>query len=343
MSGIVGMWSKSPGPKSVNGDKELRGTKRKAKGDPYDDIDDDDSIPNATPSTQRAGSRISSEVPIHSAKTRSSTASRASKRRSRSSGTRKVDGAEGSRTDANANLARAHEPQAARLQPQPEGEYTHSSLVPVADMGIPEPAKDSNTAASAQGPANDATTEPADKHVAKGDAKGKAKATEVDEGEEKQDEADRREEHEVKALVKHRMALDGSGRVEFLVHWAGEEAEDATWETEEEIQNGAGETLYAYWKAQGGRMNALFIKPKNPPPEIYHVYSILDHERKARGGFEFEVQWVGHPPTRGETTMEAEPKLKKIAPEALEEYWESRGGRDKFLAKRGRNKKPRTE
>lgn len=45
MSGIINqIWHKSPGPghgpKSVNGDKESRGTKRKAKGDPYEDIDD---------------------------------------------------------------------------------------------------------------------------------------------------------------------------------------------------------------------------------------------------------------------------------------------------------------
>lgn len=30
----------SPAPRSVNGDKESRGTKRKAKSDPYDEIDD---------------------------------------------------------------------------------------------------------------------------------------------------------------------------------------------------------------------------------------------------------------------------------------------------------------
>lgn len=44
MSGLlnsINTWrTKSPAPKPVNGDKEPRGTKRKAKGDPYDDIDD---------------------------------------------------------------------------------------------------------------------------------------------------------------------------------------------------------------------------------------------------------------------------------------------------------------
>lgn len=47
-------------------------------------------------------------------------------------------------TDAAANLARAQEPEAARLQPQEEledkeqeGNLTKSSMVPVADMGVP--------------------------------------------------------------------------------------------------------------------------------------------------------------------------------------------------------------
>ncbi|XXG95314.1 hypothetical protein Hte_001575 [Hypoxylon texense] len=345
MSNVINqVWSGS-----VNGNKEARGTKRKAKGDPYelpnddiDDIDDDDPIPNATPSIQRPRSRIS-EVSNPSAKGRPSNASKASKRRSRSSGIQRVGPAEGSRADANANLARAREPQAARLQPQPDGEHSQSSLVPVADMGIPEPAKESNATENAQDPVDDNVAESANKHAAKREAKGKAKATKVGEEEEKQNEADdEAEEQEVEALLEHRMAKDDNSRVEVLVRWAKEDEEDS-WEAEEEIQKGAGETLYAYWKKQGGRTNALFIKPKNPPAEVYHVYNILAHERRTRGGFEFEVQWVGHPPTRGETTMEAEPKLRKIAPEALDEYWESVGGRDKFLAKRGRNKKARAD
>jgi hypothetical protein len=161
---------------------------------------------------------------------------------------------------------------------------------------------------------------------------------------EAQEEKDDREEHEIAKLIKHRMAGDRSGAVELLVQWDGEEEQDATWEAEEEIQEGADEILYEYWKSQGGRINALFHKPKNPPSEIYHVFKILRHEKKTRGGgFQFEVQWVGHPATRGETTIETETKLKNIAPELLGEYWESVGGRDSHLAKRGRAKKVRTE
>ncbi|KAI0836494.1 hypothetical protein F5Y06DRAFT_273604 [Hypoxylon sp. FL0890] len=348
MSGILGTishWAKSPAPRSVNGDKESRGTKRKAKGDPYDEIDDDDSTTQKTPSSLRTRSRISSEAPSSSAKGRPSSAGKAAtKRRSRSLGIRKDEGADGSRVDAPANLARAQEPQAARLHPQPEEEPPKSSLAPVADMGIPEVSNDANTGAAPNGPAKD-EPKPADK-TSIGAAKGKGKATQGDQedkADKKEAEVGEGEEHEVHALLQHRMAQDDSGRVELLVHWAGEKEEDATWESEEEIQRGAAETLYAYWKSKGGRINALFIKPKNPPPETYHVFKILRHEKKPRGGFEFEIQWVGHPPTRGETSMEAEPKLKKIAPAALEEYWGSVGGRDKFLTKRGRAKKARTE
>lgn len=178
--------------------------------------------------------------------------------------------------------------------------------------------------------------------MSKDDVKGKSKATGTDQAD-KDSEADEREEHEVKGILAHRMAADDSGRVELLIQWVGETEEQATWEFENEVQDGADETLYTYWKAQGGRINALFIKPQNPPPEIYHVYKILGHDKKPRGGFEFEVQWVGHPPTRGETSVEGELKLRKIAPKALDEYWEDVGGRDKFLTKRGRGKKQRTE
>lgn len=156
-------------------------------------------------------------------------------------------------------------------------------------------------------------------------------------------EEDTREEHEIARLLKHRMTSDREGVVELLVQWVGEGERDATWEAEEEIQQGAEDVLYEYWKAQGGRVNALFHKPKNPPPEVYHVFKILRHEKKNRGGFQFEVQWVGHAATRGETSVEAEPKLKSIAPELLHQYWESVGGRASYLAPRGRAKKMRTE
>lgn len=181
------------------------------------------------------------------------------------------------------------------------------------------------------------------KVVKKGKAKATATEPEEDEVHSKPNGIAEAEEHEVHAILEHRMAKDRSGRIEVLIHWAGEGKEEATWEPEDEIQRGAEDVLYAYWKKQGGRMNALFIKPKNAPTEIYHVFKILQHKKKNRGGFEMEVQWVGHPATGGETSWESETKMRKVAPDGLKEYWESVGGRDKFLAKRGRAKKQRTE
>ncbi|OTB10251.1 hypothetical protein K445DRAFT_323110 [Daldinia sp. EC12] len=333
MSSIINIFAKpSPAPRSVNGDKEPRGTKRKAKSDPYDEIDDDEPV-QKTPLTQRTQPRISSETPNSSRKGRpASTGKATNKPRSRSRGTRKSD-INSPRVDATANLARAQQPEAARLHPQPE-ESSKSSHVPVADMGIPGPSSNVNAIPS------QSTEKPQLDH-ARNNAKGKEKVAETSGMDQAPLETDEREEKEIQALLQHRMVQDS--RVELLVHWAGESEDDATWEAEEEIQRGAEEMLYAYWKAQGGRITALFIKPKNAPLETYHVYKLLGHEKKIRGGFEFEVQWVGHPPTRGETSFEAETKLKKIAPEALEQYWKDVGGRDQFLARRGRGKKQRMD
>lgn len=154
------------------------------------------------------------------------------------------------------------------------------------------------------------------------------------------DETAQEEECEIEKLLKHRRLSDGS--VEVLVKWAGESDEEATYEPEEEIQRGAAEALYDYWKAQGGRSEALFHKPKNPPPETYHVFKILGHQKK-KAVFEFEVQWVGYPATAKNTSMETETKLKKVCPRIVAQYWESVGGREKHLGKRGRSaKKVRT-
>ncbi|KAI1495706.1 hypothetical protein F5X99DRAFT_108697 [Biscogniauxia marginata] len=348
MNNILSMFGNSPATGRANGEQPngspgLRGTKRKAKIDPYDDIDEDDE-PQRTPVSQRSKPRISSETPNSSSRGRLSAGK--IKRRSRSSmATGNDSPVQGSRVDAAANLARAREPDAARLQADPEDEAQGNPLVPVADMGGSGPLENSTADAASNNTDKD-QSENNPKPASKATPKGKGKTTARPEPESKP-EADRveddLEEHEIASLLKHRMASDGSGVVEFLVHWVGEKEEDATWELEEEIQRGAEESLYDYWKSQGGRLHALFIKPKNPPPEIYHVFKVLRHEKKARGGFQFEVQWVGHPATRGETSTETEVKLKNIAPEQLAEYWKSIGGREKHLAKRGRGKRTRTE
>ncbi|KAH6644993.1 hypothetical protein BKA67DRAFT_126754 [Truncatella angustata] len=147
--------------------------------------------------------------------------------------------------------------------------------------------------------------------------------------------------HEIKALVGHKVSEDAPGRIIIQVKWVDDS--EITWEPEENIQDGASEMLFDYWKKQGGREGALFQKGSKPLlGEQYWVYKILNHER-VRSAFRFHVQWVGYPADATNTSWETEAKLKKCAQELLDEYWAMKGGRDQFLAKRGRAKKARTE
>ncbi|KAI0469166.1 hypothetical protein F4859DRAFT_150928 [Xylaria cf. heliscus] len=358
MAALLNFWtspSKS-GRESVNGTTP-RGTKRKAKRDPYDDMDDDDDVIPArkTPASQRtARSRLSSA----SATPASSSKPRLSLTGKRRPGRPSLKSQQGDASDTAATSRAATKPSSTRAKAADAADAAGvppDSLVPEAPMGglelLGNNAADA-AASSATTPDGETDPEPTPQDTGKGKGRGKGKGK----GKGKQNEPastqqaqggaaeeDAREEHEVEKLLKHRMAGDRSGAVELLVQWVGEGEQDATWEAEEEIQQNAAETLYEYWQAQGGRINALFHKPRNAPPEIYHVFKVLRHEKKNRGGFQFEVQWVGHPATHGETTMEAETKLKNIAPELLQEYWESVGGRAKYLAARGRAKKSRIE
>jgi hypothetical protein len=99
-------------------------------------------------------------------------------------------------------------------------------------------------------------------------------------------------EMEVEKLLEHRQLSDGS--IEILVKWVGQPKEDASFEPEHEIQQGAAETLYDYWRAKGGRTKTLFYEGQDQLPETYHVFEILHHEKKGTG-LQREVQWVGYP------------------------------------------------
>ncbi|KAI0503423.1 hypothetical protein F5B22DRAFT_640152 [Xylaria bambusicola] len=366
MAALLNFWNsptkQSSKRSSVNGTPaDARGTKRKAKPDPYDamDDDDDDIIPaRKTPTSQRtARSRLSSATPGSSSRSRPSLPSSGKRPRGRPSlksqqaaATVVVDTVTASKTIVEPDSTHAKASQVAPAQPDslvPEapmgglellGNHVSSALPSSAPKSQPETAKES--AAQEKGKAK--STETRQQPSRKSQAERKQQERVVEQEQEQDDNEDRREEHEIHRLIKHRMVADRSGTVELLVHWEGEGEQDATWETEEEIQQGAEETLYEYWRSQGGRISALFHKPKNPPPEIYHVFKLLRHEKKNLGGFQFEVQWVGHSAERADTTMEAESKVKKAAPELLDAYWESVGGRAKHLAPRGRAKRVRT-
>ncbi|KAI0532732.1 hypothetical protein GGR58DRAFT_507106 [Xylaria digitata] len=371
MAALLNFWSSPTKSRraSMNGTpSDTKGTKRKAKTDPYEDmgegqygVDEEEVIPaRKTPTSQRtaARSRPLSATPGSSSRPPRSSLPSSGKRRPGRPSLKSQQGdtsdmAAASKTSAESNLARAKAPDAVRAQPDslvPEAPMGGLELLGNNTTGAPAPSAPKPRAKTVDGPP------PQDKGKVKqpvarstqqtrGEMEGREKQEENGEQErqEEEREEDTREEHEIAKLLDHRMTSDRSGAVELLVQWVGEGEQDATWEAEDEIQQGAEELLYKYWDAQGGRISALFHKPKNAPPEIYHVFKILRHEKKNRGGFQFEIQWVGHSAARADTTMEAETKLKNIAPELLREYWESVGGRASHLAPRGRAKKPRTE
>ncbi|KAI1810527.1 hypothetical protein GGS20DRAFT_567127 [Poronia punctata] len=332
------------------------GIKRKGKPDPYDDLDyeqhdnvnddgDDEDANNEnevipaqnTPATQRtAQPHISSNSPRLSRSARVSLPSNKRLRSRQSSPNPLPDGTRGA-TSSRAGVEGSSDGSnaLATIGAQPV------SLVPEAPMGDLElGSADVAGAEILPGPIPQA--ERTTQHTTRTNSKSHQPKTSpgplVLSGQEDNDD---REVHEIAELLEYRMSGGRSGAVELLVQWKGEAREDATWEAEAEIQQGAEEMLYEFWRAQGGRISALFHKPRNPPPELYYVFKVLRHERSRRGGFQFEVQWVGHPRTQGETTMETEAKLKSIAPQLLEEYWKSVGGRKSHLTKRGGAKKTR--
>ncbi|KAH6645334.1 hypothetical protein BKA67DRAFT_541560 [Truncatella angustata] len=61
---------------------------------------------------------------------------------------------------------------------------------------------------------------------------------------------------------------------------------------------------------------------------------LVAEDHKDFDGATFEVQWVDYPATPGNKLCELEANLKRIPNDMLEEYWQSKGGRAKFLARR---------
>ncbi|KAK7928833.1 hypothetical protein PG985_005831 [Apiospora marii] len=341
LSNLKGFISPSK-PSSASGDNHLnnedkmsRGQKRKA--DPYGVVVDEegrllsrnhqhnnppvtnatrtDKAPQPSSSTvQRVRSRVSTNGPPSSSSKARQSAGKI-KRRSRSTG-------KPARVELGPSPTKALASQSTTpAQPQVNGDKAKAPKVPIADMGGEKLLQNNGVApAASEMPVdNDAD------HMAQNALEKREFDNTAEEG-----------EIEIDKLLKHRRLADGS--VEIMVKWIDEPEEDATYEPEEEIQRGAAETLYDYWKSRGGRTEVLFYAGKNPPTEIYHVLKILNHEKK-KTVFKFQVQWVGYPATPGNTSMEPETKLKNICPELLDEYGAAKGGRKIHFARRGRPKK----
>nr|UWK20191.1 chromo domain [Trichoderma psychrophilum] len=114
------------------------------------------------------------------------------------------------------------------------------------------------------------------------------------------------EEFSFKRFVKHRWVGD---LIEVQVQWT---SGDITWEPETNLHQDAPETLFAYWREQGGR-------PNNPrDAEIYEVFAILKHN-KTRS--RLLVEWVGY--ERTEASWAPRKIIQETAKDIVDAYFDS--------------------
>ncbi|EFQ26893.1 chromo domain-containing protein [Colletotrichum graminicola] len=110
---------------------------------------------------------------------------------------------------------------------------------------------------------------------------------------------------------------------------------EPTWEPEQTIQEDAEEALFAYWvSVKGGRLGAMADK------NLWHVLRIEKHKQKPSGAIHFLVYWIGSP----DRSWEPESQVEVYARQHVENYWRSKGGREKNVksvampVKRGRGR-----
>ncbi|KAH8128823.1 hypothetical protein FP744_10007180 [Trichoderma asperellum] len=121
--------------------------------------------------------------------------------------------------------------------------------------------------------------------------------TEEDEGE---------EEYGFKRFVGHRW-VDNS--IEIQVEW---DTGETTWEPETNLHEDVPDTLFEYWREQGGR-------PSNPAdPEMYEVFAILKHNGNRT---KLKVEWVGFEPS--EASWVSRKIVEETAKDMVDAYFES--------------------
>ncbi|RSL61017.1 hypothetical protein CEP54_006490 [Fusarium duplospermum] len=123
------------------------------------------------------------------------------------------------------------------------------------------------------------------------------------------------EYYTIQGLVGHRIDPSDPTRVQIRVKWAGLDIQ--TWEDEWRLQEDAARTLYAYWRAEGGRCCALNLGPD----AVYHVFRVLS-SRGEGAKRQFKCQWVGYPATGQQCSWESEAVVKAIARDALVVYFD---------------------
>ncbi|KPM44924.1 hypothetical protein AK830_g1611 [Neonectria ditissima] len=131
---------------------------------------------------------------------------------------------------------------------------------------------------------------------------GKAEEEEMEEEEDEEDD----EQYTFENIVGHRWKR---GAIEVQVQW---DQGPATWEPEENFHRDAPDSLFAYWKAQGGR-------PLNPKdPDLFVIFAIRKHSPNKK---RLLVEWLGY--DAKENSWLPREAVEETAPAAVEEYWKS--------------------
>ncbi|KAI5456719.1 hypothetical protein BGZ63DRAFT_87928 [Mariannaea sp. PMI_226] len=131
---------------------------------------------------------------------------------------------------------------------------------------------------------------------------------ETEEGE-KEDED---EQYSFTRFLDHRQTGNDND-IEILVEW---DQGSPTWEPETNLHHDAPDTLFAYWKSQGGR-------PLNPEdPDLFEIYAIRKHSKNKK---RLQVEWLGY--DKSEWTWLPSSVVEETAREVVEAYWRDQKGK----------------
>nr|UWK20093.1 chromo domain containing protein [Trichoderma rubi] len=114
------------------------------------------------------------------------------------------------------------------------------------------------------------------------------------------------EEYGFKRFVGYRWI---GNSIEIQVEW---DTGEVTWEPEISLHEDAPDSLFEYWREQGGR-------PKNPAdPEIYELFSILKHNKNRS---RLLIEWVGFEPS--EASWASRKIIEETAKDIVDAYFDS--------------------
>ncbi|CAH0054652.1 unnamed protein product [Clonostachys solani] len=136
-----------------------------------------------------------------------------------------------------------------------------------------------------------------------------------------EDEAKEEEEEEEEGDLTINRGDGQHSFTDILDHrWVGDEVElkvgwyrgSPTWEPETILHSDASESLFSYWRSQGGR-------PTNPrDADIFDIFAIRNHSRDKK---KLLVEWTGYEPK--ENSWVPSNVVEDTAPEVVAQYWKS--------------------